>query len=166
MTARSLAAVAVCVGLCTTLAACAGDPSGMYGPGPKENTGTLIGALTGAAIGSQFGGGVGGHVAGALIGAGVGGLLGKSIGASLDEEDRRRAYAAEMQALESGAAGAPVGWRNPANGRYGSVVPGPAYVDAGRHCRAFTETIYIDGRPQTARGTACRNPDGSWTPLG
>jgi len=125
----------------------------------------LLGSLTGAAIGSQFGGGVGGHVAGALIGAGVGGLIGNRIGASLDEEDRRRAYAAEIQALESGAAGAPVGWSNPANGRYGSVVPGPAYVDAGRHCRAFTETIYIDGRPQTARGTACRNPDCSWTPL-
>jgi len=51
------------------------------------------------------------------------------------------------------------------SGRYGSVVPGPAYSDRGRNCRAYTETIYIDGRPQTARGTACRNPDGSWTPL-
>jgi surface antigen len=154
------------VALLGLLAGCAGDPSGVYGPGPKENTGTLVGALTGAAIGSQFGGGVGGHVAGALIGAGVGGLVGNRIGASLDEEDRRRAYAAEIQALESGAAGAPVGWRNPANGRYGSVVPGPYYADAGRRCRAFTETIYIDGRPQTARGTACRNPDGTWSPIG
>jgi surface antigen len=140
-----------------SLAACAGDPTGEYGPGPKENTGTLLGAITGAAIGSQFGGGTSGHVAGALIG--------NRIGASLDEEDRRRAYAAEIQALEGGAAGAPVGWRSP-NGRYGSVVPGPYYTDNGRRCRAFTETIYIDGRPQTARGVACRNPDGSWTPVG
>jgi surface antigen len=45
------------------------------------------------------------------------------------------------------------------------VVPGPAYVQNGRNCRAYTETIYIDGRPQTARGTACRNPDGTWRPL-
>jgi surface antigen len=152
--------------LAASLAACAGDPTGQYGPGPKENTGTLIGALTGAAIGSQFGGGTSGHVAGALIGAAAGGLIGNRIGASMDEEDRRLAYAAEIQALNTGAAGAPVGWRNPANGRYGSVVPGPAYVDAGRHCRAFTETIYIGGRPQTARGVACRNPDGTWTPVG
>jgi surface antigen len=115
-----------------SLAGCAGDPTGEYGPGPKENTGTL---------------------------------LGNRIGASLDEEDRQRAYAAEIQALEGGAAGAPVGWRSP-NGRYGSVVPGPYYVDNGRRCRAFTETIYIDGRPQTARGVACRNPDGTWTPIG
>ena len=70
-----------------------------------------------------------------------------------------------MNALERGQSGAPVSWRNPDSGRYGSVVPGPAYADNGRNCRAYTETIYIDGRPQTARGTACRSPDGSWTPI-
>jgi surface antigen len=43
---------------------------------------------------------------------------------------------------------------------------GPAYQDAGRNCRSFTHTIYVDGRPETARGTACRNPDGTWTSLG
>ena len=62
--------------------------------------------------------------------------------------------------------GAPVSWRNPDSGRYGTVVPGPAYMENGRNCRSYTHTIYIDGRPQTARGTACRNPDGTWTPLG
>jgi len=164
MTIRSALRVLIGLGFVVSLAACAGDPNG-YGPGPKENTGTLLGALGGAAIGSAFGGGVSGHVAGALIGAGVGGLIGNRIGASLDEDDRQRAYAAEVEALERGPAGAPVGWRNPSNGRYGSVVPGPAYVNNGRNCRAFTETIYIDGQPQTARGTACRNPDGSWTPI-
>jgi surface antigen len=160
MSITKIAAIAA-VGL--MLGACAGDPES--GRGPKENTGTLLGALGGAAIGSAFGGGVGGHVAGALIGAGAGALIGNRIGAAMDDEDKKRAYEAEMAALESGPSGAPVGWRNPDSGRYGSVVPGPAYVDSGRHCRAYTETIYIDGRPQTARGTACRNPDGTWTPL-
>jgi surface antigen len=160
----SVAKIVAVIGLAGMLAACAGSPDGM-GPGPKENTGTLLGALGGAAIGSQFGGGAGGHVAGALIGAGVGALIGNRIGASLDDEDKRRAYAAEIEALDRGQSGAPVAWRNPDSGRYGSVVPGPAYVDRGRNCRAYTETIYIDGRPQTARGTACRNPDGSWMPL-
>jgi len=152
------------LGLAASLAACAGsgDPNG---PGPKENTGTLLGALGGAAIGSQFGGGAGGHVAGVLVGAGLGALIGNRIGASLDDEDKQRAYAAQMSALESGPSGAPVSWRNPDSGRYGTVVPGPAYVEAGRNCRSYTHTIYIDGTPQTARGTACRNPDGSWTPL-
>jgi surface antigen len=23
--------------------------------------------------------------------------------------------------------------------------------------------VYIDGQPQAMRGTACRNPDGTWT---
>ena len=160
----SVAKFVAIIGLAVSLAACAGSPDGM-GPGPKENTGTLLGALGGAAIGSQFGGGAGGHVAGALIGAGVGALIGNRIGASLDEQDKRLAYEAEMNALERGQSGAPVSWRNPDTGRYGSVVPGPAYVESGRNCRAYTETIYIDGRPQTARGTACRNPDGSWTPI-
>ena len=71
-----------------------------------------------------------------------------------------------MDALERGPSGAPVSWKNPDSGRYGTVVPGPAYAESGRNCRSYTHTIYIDGRPQTARGTACRNPDGTWTPLG
>jgi surface antigen len=104
-------------------------------------------------------------VAGGLIGAALGGLIGNRIGASLDDEDKRRAYAAEMDALERGPSGAPVAWKNPDSGRYGTVIPGPAYAQNGRNCRSFTHTIYIDGRPQTARGTACRNPDGTWTPL-
>ncbi len=53
----------------------------------------------------------------------------------------------------------------PNSGRYGSIVPGPAYEANGMNCRQFTHTIYIDGKPQTARGTACRNPDGTWQPV-
>jgi surface antigen len=155
----------VALGLAASLAACAGSPDGM-GPGPKENTGTLLGAGTGAIIGASVaGGGTGSRVAGGLIGAALGGLIGNRIGASLDDEDKRRAYAAEMDALERGPSGAPVAWKNPDSGRYGTVIPGPAYAQNGRNCRSFTHTIYIDGRPQTARGTACRNPDGTWTPL-
>jgi surface antigen len=29
-------------------------------------------------------------------------------------------------------------------------------------CRQYTHTVYIDGKPQVTRGTACRNSDGSW----
>jgi surface antigen len=145
------------------LAACAGNPA--TGTGPKENTGTLLGALTGAAIGSQFGGGTGERIAAGIAGAAIGGLIGNQIGAALDDDDRQQAYAAQMQALEAGQAGAPVAWRNNDSGRYGSVVPGPYYVSNGLRCRQYTHTIYIEGRPQIARGTACRNPDGTWTPL-
>ncbi|MGB6935432.1 MAG: RT0821/Lpp0805 family surface protein, partial [Xanthobacteraceae bacterium] len=102
---------------------------------------------------------------GTVIGAAVGGLIGNRIGASLDDEDRWRAYAAQMQALEAGPSGAPVAWRNPDDGRYGNVVPGPAYQANSATCRQYTETLFIDGSPQTARGTACRNPDGTWTAI-
>jgi len=43
--------------LALSMAACAGTPE--TGQGPKENTGTLVGAVAGGLIGSQFGGGTG-----------------------------------------------------------------------------------------------------------
>ena len=150
--------IAIALGA-AALSACAGNPE--TGTGPKENTGTLLGAITGAVIGSQFGGGAGERAAAAVAGAAIGGLVGNRIGASLDEEDRARAYAAEMDALERGRAGAPITWRSP-SGRYGTIVPGPYYQQAGARCRQYTHTIYIDGKPQTARGVACQNSDGTW----
>jgi surface antigen len=144
------------------LGGCASDP---YGTGPREGAGTAVGALTGAVIGSAFGGGTGERIGGAIAGAAIGGLIGNRIGAAMDEEDRRLAYEAEMAALEQGQVGAPYGWRNPGSGRYGNIVAGPVYVQRGSRCRSYTHTVYITGRPEVVRGTACRNPDGSWTAL-
>jgi surface antigen len=138
------------------LAGCAADS------GPKEVGGTLVGAGAGALIGNAIGGAAGNRAAGTVAGAAIGGLIGNRIGAAMDDEDKRRAYAAQMQALEAGPSGAPVAWRNPDSGRYGSVVPGPAYQSNNMNCRQYTHTVYIDGRPQTMRGTACRHPDGTW----
>jgi surface antigen len=156
---KAVAAAILALGI----AGCAGNPE--TGTGPKENTGTAVGAVAGALIGSQFGGNTGSRIAAGVAGAAIGGLLGNRIGASMDDEDKQRAYAAQREALETGQSGAPVSWRNPDSGRYGTVVPGPAYQQAGNTCRQYTHTIYIDGRPQTARGAACRNPDGTWTPI-
>ncbi len=138
-------------------AACSSDSA------PKEVGGTAAGAVAGGVIGSAIGGSPGSRFAGALAGAALGAFLGNRIGAALDDEDKRRAYAAQMQALETGPSGAPVAWRNPDSGRYGNVVPGPAYQVDGAPCRQYTHTVYIEGQPQTQRGTACRNPDGIWT---
>jgi surface antigen len=146
----------------TGLAGCAGD---RFAEAPKEGAGTAIGAIAGAAIGSQFGGGTGERIAAGIAGAAIGSLIGNRIGAAMDDEDKRRAYAAQMDALERGPPGAPVGWENPDSGRRGNIVPGPEYARRGIKCRAYTHTIYIDGRPQIARGEACRNPDGTWTPV-
>src|SRR4051794_6872432 len=95
-----------------------------------------------------------------------GGVLGGAIGTTLDESDRQRAYAAEVQALEHGEPGIPVGWRGEGPKRYGTVVPGAPYQTRGTKCRDYSHSIYIEGHPQIARGTACRNQDGSWSPLG
>ena len=137
------------------LAACSSDP------GPKEVGGTLVGAGAGALIGNAVGGAAGNSAAGTVTGAAIGSMIGNRIGASVEGAAQR----AQVQALEGGPSGAPVAWRNPDSGRYGSVVPGPAYQANGLNCRQFTHTIYIDGKPQTARGTACRNPDGTWQPV-
>jgi surface antigen len=145
------------LGLATMLAACSADS------GPKQVTGTAAGAVVGGLVGNAIGGSAGNRLAGTVIGAAVGGFLGNRIGAALDDEDKRRAYAAQLQALEAGPSGAPVAWRNPDSGRYGNVVPGPAYEASGATCRSYTQTIFIDGTPQNERGAACRNPDGSWT---
>jgi surface antigen len=95
-----------------------------------------------------------------------GGVLSGAIGGNLGEQDRQRAYAAEVQALESGEPGIPVGWRGDGPKRYGTVVPGAPYSARGTRCRDYSHSIYVDGKPQIARGTAYRNADGSWAPVG
>jgi surface antigen len=127
----------------------------------REQSGTAIGAVTGALIGSQFGGGPGERLAAGLAGAAIGGLIGNAIGRDLDAQDRARAMAAERVVWVEGRRSE---WRS--EKAYGYVEPGRTYYRGALYCREYTHTIYIQGRPQTAVGTACRNPDGSWTPVG
>jgi surface antigen len=132
------------------------------GSGAGEGTGTLAGAFSSAPTGSAIGRG-GNGAAAAATNAALGGLIGSRLGASLNDDDRRLAYDAQIDALDHGAPGAPVPWRNPASGRYGNIVPGPAYDQKGAKCRGFSHTVTINGELETARGTACRSPGGTWT---
>ena len=86
-----------------------------------------------------------------------------AAGNALSVEDQQHASAAQIQALETSPSGAAISWSNPETGRYGNIVPGPAYVTNGVTCRQYTDTRYIDGNTLTERGTGCRNPDGTWT---
>jgi len=131
----------------------------------KQDAGIGIGALAGGVVGNQFGKGDGKVLATAL-GAFVGGIVGSEIGKSLDDNDRRLAQEAEFASLERGQSGVGQPWRNPDSGHYGMVVPGKPYKRAEQDCRDYTHTIYIDGKPQTMRGTACRNGDGTWRSVG
>jgi surface antigen len=153
--------LAVVVGATIAIGGCAS--SDRFASGPKEGTGTAFGALSGALIGSSIGGTAGDRVAAAVAGAAIGGLIGNRIGAAMDDSDRQLAYQAQINALEQGAPGAPTAWRNPDSGRHGNIVPGPVYVQRGLHCRGYTHTVYFDEKPQIVRGTACKNPDGTWT---
>ena len=111
----SPAKVATVLLIAGSLGACAATPE--TGQGAKENTGTAVGAIAGGLLGSTIGGNVATKLAAGVAGAAIGGLIGNRIGASMDEEDKRRAYAAQMQALESGRSGAPVTWKNLDTGR-------------------------------------------------
>ena len=135
------------------------------GPGNKQGTGTIVGAVAGGAAGAAIGGGKN-RIPGLAIGAVVGGIVGNQIGQSLDEQDRQMAAAAEYRALETGQAGAPVAWDNPQTQHRGQIVPGKPYQQGSQFCRPYTHTIYIGGQPQTARGTACRQADGTWQTVG
>ena len=131
----------------------------------RQDSGTVVGAIAGGVIGNQFGRG-GGRVAATVAGAVVGGIVGNEIGRSLDVRDRELARQAEFEAWERGPPRQPVRWRNPDNGRYGEVIPEEPYRRGSLDCRDFVHRVYIDGRPQAMRGTACRNPDGTWTQVG
>lgn len=152
--------IAGTVAISMTMAAC-----GPEGP-TKADTGLAVGAVAGGILGNAAGHGRGGKAAGTIIGAVVGGIVGSEIGRSMDRQDRILARQAEMDAWERGEPGRPYRWDNRENGRYGEIVSGPVYHRGPSNCRDFTHTIYIDGRPQAMRGTACRNSDGTWTQVG
>ncbi len=131
----------------------------------KADTGLILGGVAGGVVGNQFGKGKG-NVLATVAGAVVGGLVGSEIGRTMDQRDRQLAQEAEFEALERGNSGVARQWRNPDNGRYGEVVPSKPYKKGPSDCRDYTHTIYMDGRPQQMRGTACRNRDGTWQNVG
>ncbi len=137
-------------------AACSSSPYG-----EKQTVGTLGGAALGGLLGSQFGDGTGRLVA---TGAGVliGGLIGSEIGRTMDEQDRMRANQAVTQAHQA-PLGETIVWNNPDSGHSGTVTPvRDGTTSSGLYCREFQQTVTVGGRTETAYGTACRQPDGTW----
>lgn len=101
------------------------------------------------------------RVGGALLAAMGNGLA----GAGLDGRDRQAALEAEYKALEYTAPGQKVTWQGARGDRRGEVTPGQPYQVGSQNCRQYAHTVYLGATARTARGAACRNPDGSWTPL-
>ncbi|MFS8148621.1 hypothetical protein ATY78_22595 [Rhizobium sp. R635] len=92
-----------------------------------------------------------------------GGIVGRS-GVSLSDSDKQRALEAEYRALEGAAVGQPVLWTG--KGVSGKVVAAAPYQVGSQNCRQYTHTVTVDGKDTVARGAACRNEDGTWSPLG
>lgn len=93
-----------------------------------------------------------------------GGLIGGTVGSGLSERERRTALEAEYRALEYTPSGQAVAWTGDA-GRSGEVVAAQPYRVGSQDCRQYVHKVTIGGQTGQARGTACRNADGSWTPL-
>ncbi len=130
--------------------------------GPKQTAGTVLGGVGGAVLGSQVGGGSGRIIATA-IGTLAGAMIGSEIGKSLDRADQQAMAQAEQKA-HTAPVGEKIVWNNPDSGNYGSVTP----VRDGRnaqtnaYCREYQTVVIVGGKEQSAYGTACQQPDGSW----
>lgn len=138
------------------LAACTSDA------GRKETAGTVLGGVAGAVLGSQVGGGSGRIIATA-VGTLAGAMIGAEVGRSLDRADQQAMVAAEQKA-HSAPIGETIVWNNPDSGNSGSVTPirDGRNAQTNAYCREYQTNVIIDGREQTAYGTACQQPDGSW----
>lgn len=102
----------------------------------------------------------------AILGMEGGGLVGGELGDALSRRQKRLAIEAEYKALENTPAGQDVSWQDAASGRAGTVRPAQPYRVGSQDCRQYTHVIQVNGGPREARGTACRNEDGSWMLLG
>ncbi|MEK1871192.1 MAG: hypothetical protein AAAC50_01995 [Rhizobium altiplani] len=130
---------------------------------------SLLVAITLSACQSTKSGGSGGlfsrkpPASATYIAALQGGIIGRS-GVDIGDSDLQRALEAEYRALESAAVGQPVVW----SGRNvsGRVVASAPYQVGSQNCRQYTHSVTIGGKETVARGSACRNDNGSWSPLG
>jgi surface antigen len=120
--------------------------------------GTITGGLVGGAVGNQIGDGKG-RVAAIIIGTLIGAALGNQVGTKMDVADRMQ----EQAALENNRTNQASSWVNPDTQTEYSVTPQRTYVaSSGKTCREYTTTVYIEGRAETGKGTACRNQAGEW----
>jgi surface antigen len=128
----------------------------------KEMAGTLLGAGLGGLAGSKVGIGKG-QLAAVAVGTLAGAMIGRGIGQSLDNVDKLYAERA-MNRAAAAPVGQTIAWNNPDTGNRGTVtaVRDGTHTQSGAYCREYQTTVQVGGRTETAYGTGCRQPDGSW----
>ncbi len=147
--------IAVLLLAVTFVAGCANER------GDKETAGTILGGIGGAVAGAQFGGGSG-RLATTAAGTLIGAWIGSEVGKSLDRADRQAMQQAQVQA-HAAPVGETIRWNNPDSGNYGTFTPTrDGQSESGRYCREYQTTVTVGGNTETAYGTACQQPDGSW----
>lgn len=102
---------------------------------------------------------------GSILASLNGGILPQNASNALTGPDRLRALEAEYQALEKAPLGQVIAWKSQSGGTAGEVSAGTPYQVGQQNCRQYTHTATIRGTPVKGQGAACRNDDGSWTPL-
>ena len=124
----------------------------------NEQSGQVVGGILGGIAGHQVGGGRGRTVA-TVAGTIAGAFIGGNVGRSMDDTDRLKAH----RSLEYSQTNETTHWSNPDTGNAYSMTPTRTWQsDNGRYCREYQSDVVIGGRRETAYGTACRQPDGSW----
>ena len=123
----------------------------------SEVLGGALGAIIGGLLGSKVGRGKG-KLAATVIGVLVGALAGSAISKNMDQADND----CISKILEAAPDKQAVAWRNPDAGADYRVTPLRTFRMAGNQCREYITKVVIDGRAQQERGTACRQPGGSW----
>ena len=94
----------------------------------------------------------------AAVGAEAGSYLGLTFSALPQYRNGQGAFVGGLAGSVLGTlALAPVGAEQ-------TVMPGPAQPPQTfqMECRNFTNTVEIDGQKRELKGTACKQPDGSW----
>lgn len=153
-------------GLLVLSAALLAQPASAGNGGAGEVMGTILGGLLGAVVGANVDQGQD-KTAGILIGGILGAVVGNVVGSALDESDRRACQEAQHDSFRR-----PVGYRSNWDGSYyGSRTGGRGYFvstregyhySGGYRCRDYESYIWVNGREERTRGTACERRDGSW----
>lgn len=132
---------------------------GSRGGVSQEQAGMVIGGALGGLLGAQVGDQEDeGRTAAIILGTLAGAAIGGAVGRSMDDVDRLKTG----HALENVRTGVSSRWRNPDTGNRYAVTPTRTYDRPSRPCREYEIEAMIEGRTETVRGTACREPDGTW----
>ncbi|MDO9597111.1 MAG: glycine zipper domain-containing protein [Azoarcus sp.] len=118
----------------------------------KRDIGTAIGGIVGVVIGREVGNGsAGGMVVGGLVGA----VVGRMIGQYMDDADRARL----TETINETPRGQTVRWHNEDSQRDFAVTPTSDFYAMGeQQCRTFDQVVFVDGRRELMKGTACKSP--------